>query len=364
VWNWVNWGNDYFAVTNRRLSHRERVAFIYESRKEARIDRVQNIVLQQDFLGSRLDYGTLTVSTAADVGAMVFDQVGHPARFQEMIWQTISAAQATQRASQRQLIREELERHTGLVSPPPVGDPTEEDGEVDSAPLDLPEVAPNTVERLLRWLAGHGLLLETRIETADSVTWRKHWIFLAVGVAFPLAMSTLSGVLMVLGFFGVPATWVQIAPSYPFVMLVLTVVLMGWVWWSLDDWNNDLYIVTNERIIDVEKRPLAFQVQRREASLGMIQNVELVIPNFLASSLNYGRVVVQTAGAGEFTFDDVPNPHAVQNEIFQRMQTYQEAQRERDAARRRAELAEWFGVYEDLRQGRPPGADEGPQSEP
>jgi uncharacterized membrane protein YdbT with pleckstrin-like domain len=367
AWNWVNWRNDYFAVTNRRLSHRERVAFISESRKEARLDRVQNINLTQDFLGSRLDYGTLAVTTAADVGSIVFDHVGHPTRFQERIWREISAAQATQRASQRHLIREELQRHTGLVGAPPVGDPeTAPDRELESVLDDVietaeaPELSHGPFERLLEWLTGHGLLLQTRIVAADSITWRKHWIFLAEAIAFPLAMSTLCGVLMMLGFFGVPATWLQAAPVYPYLMLVLTVVMMGWVWWSYDDWGNDQYIVTNERIIDVEKRPLAFEVNRREASLGMIQNVELVIPNFWASSLDFGRVVVQTAGAGEFTFDDVPNPHAVQNEIFARMQAFHERQREREAARRREELAEWFGVYEELRRGDPPTPGPGP----
>ena len=83
---------------------------------------------------------------------------------------------------------------------------------------------------------------------------------------------------------------------------ILTLVMMGWFWWEATDWSNDLYIVTRDRIIDVEKHPLKLSEERREASLGMIQNVSLRMPSIFANLFQYGDVLVQTAGAGEFTF--------------------------------------------------------------
>jgi hypothetical protein len=106
--------------------------------------------------------------------------------------------------------------------------------------------------------------------------------------------------------------------------------------------------------VDIERRPLFVSEERREASLGVIQNVNLEIPGFLAAAFDYGDVVIQTAGAGNFTFNKVPNPHDVQNEIFRRIEAFREAQRQRERRRRQAELAEWFSVYDDLHDAERP----------
>mgnify|MGYP003862854437 CR=1 FL=1 len=146
------------------------------------------------------------------------------------------------------------------------------------------------------------------------------------------------GVLTILALLGQFRFITSVFPYFTLITLFFALFGAGWFWWESTDWGNDLYIVTNERIIDMEKRPLFFAEQRREASLGVIQNVSLKIPNIIAVVFNFGDVVVQTAGAGEFTFDGVPNPREVQREIFRRMEAYREAQREKEAARRSAAI--------------------------
>ncbi|MBC7234698.1 MAG: PH domain-containing protein [Chloroflexi bacterium] len=361
LWHWVDWRNDYFVVSTRRIIYRERVAFLYESRREAPLDRVQNIHVERGFWGQILNYGDLTIQTAADVGAIRFDHVPAPEEMREAIWSELSRAQAMRRAAERHLIREALISHLDLSddAPPSEVSPGEE------APIDLidgpemPKTKPGTLSRFVLWLMRHELIPPTRIVREDSVTWRKHWIFLLAEVVPPVLLILSAGTLALLGFFGIPEALVRSIPYYPAILLFLTIIGLGWLWWQFNDWGNDLYIVTDERIIDIEKRPLFFSEQRREASLGMIQNVNLEIPNMLATALDYGNVLVQTAGAGDFTFDGVPNPRGVQNEIFQRIEVFREAQRQREAARRRAELAEWFSVYNELtqREKRHPPAD-------
>ena len=350
LWHWTNWRNDYFAVTNYRITHRERVTFLYESRLEAPVDRVQNIQVVTGFLGQLLHFGDLTIETAAEMGSMRFDRIPWPERMREAIWSQLARARAVQRAVQRQLIREALATHMDLdigeISPEAL--PGEQEP-VDYRDLEFPEIRPGPLARALLWLAEREMIPCTRIETDDGITWRKHWAFLMAETLFPLALAVTLMVLTVLGFFGLPAEIIEVLPQYPYGALFGAVLALGWLWWQYSDWENDLYIVTNERIIDIEKRPLFFSEQRREASLGMIQNVYLEVPNILASLLNYGDVIVQTAGAGDFTFSNVADPHRVQREIFQRMRAFQEAQREKEAARRRAEIAEWFSVYDELR---------------
>jgi hypothetical protein len=122
-----------------------------------------------------------------------------------------------------------------------------------------------------------------------------------------------------------------------------------WWLWMFDDWQNDVYQVTATRIIDVERRPLYLREQRREASLGMIQNVSLEIPGVLGNLLDYGSVTIETAGAGAFTFDYVKDPRGVQAEIFRRVEAFQAQKRKEEADRRRTELMDWFSVYDQVR---------------
>jgi membrane protein YdbS with pleckstrin-like domain len=352
LWRWFDWRNDYFAVSNRRLTQRERVAFLYESRKEAPLDRVQNINSVQGLLGRLLGYGSLTIETAAEVGAMLFDRIPSPERMREAIWDQMTQTQAARRAAERQLIRDALSSHVG----PDGAIPPSEGSVGDEVPMDhaeepeAPDVHPGALARAMRWMVERDFFPRLRIETESSVTWRKHWLFLMLDVAWPALLSIVLVGLAALGFLGMPVQLTSLGPYYSYATLFLAAAAVGWLWWQFTDWSNDLYIVTDERIIDIEKRPLFFSEQRREASLGMIQNVYLEIPTFLASTFAFGNVIVQTAGAGEFTFDKVANPREVQNEIFRRMEAFREAQREAEAARRRTEMAEWFSVYDELQQ--------------
>lgn len=353
LWRWFDWRNDYFAVSSRRITQRERVAFLYESRKEAPLDRVQNINSVQGLLGRLLGYGNLTIETAAEVGAMLFDRIPSPEKMREAIWDQMTQTQAARRAAERQLIRDALSSHLG----PDEGVASPEGSVGDEMPMDHVEepeasdVHPGALARAMRWMVERGLIPRLRIETESSVTWRKHWLFLLLDVTWPALLTVVLVALAALSFFGIPLQLASLGSYYSFATLFLAALALGWLWWQFTDWSNDLYTVTDERIIDIEKRPLLFSEQRREASLGMIQNVYLEIPTFLASTFAFGNVIVQTAGAGEFTFDKVANPREVQNEIFRRMEAFREAQREAEAARRRTEMAEWFSVYEEL-QGR------------
>jgi len=114
-----------------------------------------------------------------------------------------------------------------------------------------------------------------------------------------------------------------------------------------------VYIVTEDRIIDVEKVPLWGREERREASLERIQNVNLLIPGPLAAALHYGNVDIDTAGGeGKFTFTNVVEPHQVQREIMFRVEQARQRRQQLEAQRRQKEIADWLAVYERLRQER------------
>ncbi|MGI5917792.1 MAG: cyclic nucleotide-binding domain-containing protein [Anaerolineae bacterium] len=353
VWHWVNWRNDYFAVTTMRLTHRERVTFIYETRHEIPLGRVQNITINRGPVGKALGYGDLTIETAAQL-KLLFSRIPYPDETVNLIWDQIRRMQATQRAIQRQRMRETLAQELGMEGE--LGDPSPEvKGPEDAAPVvdvvppDAPEVSPGRLAQALMWLGELDLIPQMRLERPDgTIIWRKHWVMLIRHITAPLIAATMFILMTMLSLVGFPIYLMELTPYYTPILLGLSMICLGWLWWDLTDWGNDQYILTEDRIIDIEKKPLAISEQRREASLGVIQNVSLSIPNIFANLFGYGDVLVQTAGQGDFTFDHVPNPYEVQNTIFQRMERYRENERQREIARRREEMAEWFSVYHEL----------------
>ncbi len=350
LWRWFDWRNDYFVVTTHRVTHRERVAFLYESREEIPIDRVQNINVERKLLGSLFHFGTLTIETAARMGKLLFAHIPKPDHMRETILQQLERARATRRAAERLAIRSELV--TSLNMHAPAASVEASAGhEQPVSMLTLPEAPatePGSLVRALNTLGALGCLPRTRIETDESITWRKHWIFLLREAIPPMLLGALLAALTVMGLFHQPSFLYERAPYFWLITLALAIVSLGRFWWGAADWANDEYIVTDERIIDIEKRPMFFSEQRREAPLGMIQNISLRMPNLLAAVFNYGDVIVQTAGSESFTFERISNPSDVQREIFRRMDTYREAERKREAALRRAEMSEWFSIYQEV----------------
>jgi hypothetical protein len=83
------------------------------------------------------------------------------------------------------------------------------------------------------------------------------------------------------------------------------------------DYYLDAWIVTNERIINIEQH--GFFVRKiSELKLTKIQDVTSEIIGFFPTILNYGNICVQTAGTEEhFHFYQIPDPNTVKNKIVQ-----------------------------------------------
>jgi uncharacterized membrane protein YdbT with pleckstrin-like domain len=144
------------------------------------------------------------------------------------------------------------------------------------------------------------------------------------------------------------------------ILFLVFLSLVAWLVFRIIDWHNDIYILTTDRVIDIEKRPFTHEF-RREANMGMIQDVSYEQPTFISKLLNYGNVRLQTAGTlGEFTFDNVPRPREVQNEITQRLAAYrahaeqEHVRREREQFRRMVEEAlQELGLFGDSSSSEP-----------
>ena len=334
VWAIIDWQNDYYLVTTKRLVYQEQVLLRSHNVDEVPLIKIQSYTINRQLLGNLLGFGTLQIRTAGNRGPVVLDYLHDPEGMQTVIFKQAGHLLSKQRMEERDEIRQEL-RRLRL-------------GQAPGTPLsDIPHEASPAAKTGWRFrIAPSRPLLRLSYAQADRVVWRRHWIFLARQILLPLTLLLLLFSAIV---------WAVADPqlsAHPLILIgsfLLWFAAVFWVWWEWTDWRNDEYIVTDDSILDIEKKPLFFSEQHKKASLQMIQSVSLKKPGLLAALFNFGDVLIQTAGPeGTFDFSGVHNPIEVQREVFRRIEAYQEARQRRDRARKRAELATWFQVHDEL----------------
>jgi hypothetical protein len=130
------------------------------------------------------------------------------------------------------------------------------------------------------------------------------------------------------------------------IMLALPVLLLPLsLWWIYGyvDWRNDIYQVTPDQIIDINKKPLSTE-QRRAAPLENILSTEAERLGFTGYVLNYGTVFIAVGGS-HLDFEDVRDPAAVQADIDRRREARAERKREAEAAVERKRMSDWLLAY-------------------
>jgi uncharacterized membrane protein YdbT with pleckstrin-like domain len=189
---------------------------------------------------------------------------------------------------------------------------------------------------------------ETQIQLKEGeFLWRKHPIQLLLQAGFPLILLLLWCVIGWL-LFNLDLGLSRAAIDLPW--WVVLVVLLGWIWWEYADYRNDLYILREDRIIDIEATPLWLSIKRREGNLDRVQNVVARQKGIWQNLLNYGDVDIQTAAIDEgFNFSKIANPQLVQTTIFQKLDALKNRQTERQMRDRQREIIEGLDVYHELR---------------
>jgi hypothetical protein len=352
IWLVIDWGNDYYIVTNQRVVWLEKVIGIYDSRQESPINTILSVSVETRQLGRILDYGDVIVRTW--VGKIPFNNVSHPEQAQHMIEEYWHRTQDTSRETEKEAMKEAIRRKLGIVPPAPAK--TAETPQPQPAPTSAKKktASPQPKRRrvnLLRLLGANTLKL--RYETGDSVIYRKHWFVLLKQAWAPLA-----------GFIGVLVLFiwrlfllvrlpdealVSIVngrldfDAYSLALLMAFVPFLGWLVYEVMDWSNDQFQVTPEQIIDLDKTPFGTET-RNAAQLENILGTEYKRIGILGELFNYGTVYI-TVGGSKLAFEDVVDPATVQSDIDRRRMARRVKQEEAKATAERERMAEWLAAY-------------------
>lgn len=336
-WMVQDWQNDDLIVTSKRIIQIERVLIppFPMERHEASLNQVQDITTRNHgLLTSLFGIQTLSVRTAS-AGMIEFPYLENAESIRDKIFRSRELAQVRRIGEERSQIRsrlmEELDRPAGQTYEP-LG--REEERPVTPEPVGLLKFVDYFVPRM-------------RIVKPDRIIWRRHWLILLQEALAPILLFSFSAALLVLVLTGLGLLgrlpWHLVVP----IPVGATLISLFWWLWVYDGWRNDIYIVTDERIIDVEGSPFHLRGESRiEGTFDVIQSIDYNSPNWFYRILRIGDVTIDTASQqAAFTFDLVSRPEEVQQEIFQRLTVYREERAREETERQYAEFSKWFGTY-------------------
>lgn len=373
TWYLVDYYNDYYAITTQRVVRRDQVLFISENRVDAMMERVQDTELRTRLIGKILNFGDLNISTAATGGVIRFHMVPSPRKVQGIITGLQEQRKAFLQAEERENLRHMMLRKLNLRLIPTF--PARVLPEGTAAPV---MVRPMTaffnritgpVRRFFRWLwrfpetayiwlislVSREASEEVRKERAakrsntaedqpDTVVYRKHPWFLIRAAAIPLITLIITAIVVL--FPGQVVREMGLPALIEGGLAVWVIICIFWMWFRIENWRNDKYVLTRSHIIDIYALPLGLREDVKQAAWDKVQNASYVIPYFWANLLDFGTVNVETASTfGNIDFVHVPHPAAVQQEVFLRMEIARQASEAKVKAAQQSVQLEALDLY-------------------
>jgi hypothetical protein len=174
------------------------------------------------------------------------------------------------------------------------------------------------------------------IQRSRYVLWRNLLLpTLLLLIVLPLSIVTPSvGAIP----FGVQQVWWLVAG----VVILVLLVSMGAVYINYID---DVYILTNRRIIDINRKFLFLFEARIETEYKTIRDTKVRVPNLIERFLDIGHVYVETPGSSpDIVLADVDHPFVLQDEI-QGIKNHKEKEdNTKKANTEKDNLKKWFST--------------------
>jgi hypothetical protein len=175
---------------------------------------------------------------------------------------------------------------------------------------------PELTQNIKRQLAWYKLIRSKPFrwlgeEETVKVICRKHPAYLFVVELPPLVVAWF-GILVILFASQIATASFRLATGWFGAAMVAGAVL--WAIWRYFDWGNDYYVITDERIVWLE-RTIGLYDSRQEAPLVAIKAGETKSSQF-GRMLGFGDVITQTF-MGEVYFRHIGNPTEIKNLIDQ-----------------------------------------------
>ncbi|GAB4577822.1 MAG: hypothetical protein Fur0022_05540 [Anaerolineales bacterium] len=325
IWVYIDWENDYYVVTDKRVVYIEKIILLYESIQEAPLETIQTIRLSSgNFIERFFGYGNVQVDTYG--GQIIMKQVRDPARIESALNEYWDRAKTSIRQSDSDKIKREVRQRLGLETPAPASSA--------SVLQTKAKAAPGFMDTLL----------QARMVEGDVITYHRHWFILLIKIWPILLVEVGLFLLAIVSLFGV---FVLFTPGQIFLALgIVMLISFPYVGYQYLDWRDDRYQLTSREIIDFDKKPF-LEEKKRVAPLDHILSISHDRKGIISLLLNFGTVSIN-AGNESLNFDDVYNPAAVQSEISAASFRYKNNKKAAEERANREHIEKLVDVYAEF----------------
>ena len=350
IYNWLDWGNDYYIVTTQRVVWLEKMIGLYDNRNEAPLYTILTVNVTSSQLGRILGYGNVTTRTYT--GDIKMHRVEHPNDLGAYIEGHIKRLLQISKVAERSQIKEDIQKALKRQ------EPTEVD--LEELVIEEKKIETQTEEKRSPADAIQSFL-KVRVEQGGEITYRKHWFLLFQKSWVPLLMLFVVIAFMTLI---IPRFSTSIEDAQAGSMAILCTIfgiagLIAWLVYAYVDWINDIYKLTPEQIFQIYRKPLGTEI-KKSASIENILSISHERENIIGILLNFGTVTV-AVGDTELIFEGVFNPDQVHQDIADYQEALMRRKNEEQSLQERKRMVEWLAIYDEERQKKteiPPESDQ------
>jgi len=325
-WQFLEWSNDLFFFTNKRIINKQRSLFSYEVKQETPFSTIESVQTEVGLIGRGLDFGNLEIKTFT--GSMRFAFVPKIISVQHILTYLADRRNDLQEEEEKRafakdirerIIQKPTERETGL----------ENYSDQLSSQITEPESA-------IEGLSGPAY--------PEDIMYRTHWTILFSKVFIPVLLL-MSHLLLYLF---LTANHSDIIENGIFnsILLINSIGLLIWAVYRFSDWRNDVYIITEDQLIDIDRRPFGME-EKRAAPIKNIQSIRYKRNGIFGLLFNFGTVYTRI-GDEEFTFDNVHRPAEVQEALFAARERFHRLEEDIEKRMQRKKAVDWIDSYHQI----------------
>jgi hypothetical protein len=331
---YLEWRNDHLIITDHRIVRIQHIIHLFKTNiSETPLVSVQEVFADMytaDPFSRVFHYGTLRIRTAGNAGNMKLTVMPRPDRIQQLIFENRQRYNENLQRTHRSTIRAELDKvfdEEGNYQGPATAEPT-------TPPKREPE--------------GRSWWQVTFTNEEGKTVYRKHHIVLIRTAIWPALWIIGSAALFVLSLSSIALTGLgALGPVFAFFLFLVGCL---WLYWADWDWRNDYYIIGDETIRLIHRRPLWLQNETDQVLVNSVDNVVSERSGLLPTLLDYGNVRISLIGAdveGGKHLKNVPRPQEVQAEITRRQARLRRRVQEEEERRMREQISEYLTVYHE-----------------
>jgi len=325
-WQFLEWSNDLFFFTDKRIINKQRSLFSYEIKQGTPISAIESVQARRSFLGRELDFGDLEIRTFTGSMRLPFvpeiTSVQHILTFlterRKDLWEE-EEKQAFEKDIRERITQSASVRGTGFENHP------------DQSYSQIP--GPDSTSKG-----------SDDLEDSIDIVYRTHWTILFTKMFIPVLL--LASHIFLYLFLAVNQIEIIKNTAFNTILLINSIVLLSWSAYCFSNWRNDVYIITEDQLIDIDRRPFGME-EKRAAPINNIQTIRYKRNGIFGLLFNFGTVYTRI-GDEEFTFDNVHRPAEVQEALFTAKERFHRMEEDAEKHVQRKKAVDWIDSYHQI----------------